>query len=62
MGVWRWRRNPLRRRTDLFEAWLALAAAESVVEVEQAVVWDAGVPVDDHHLPAYPEQRLARYL
>ncbi|RCH70381.1 hypothetical protein DT019_02520 [Streptomyces sp. SDr-06] len=25
-GVWRWRRNPLRRRTDLVEAWLALVA------------------------------------
>ena len=26
-GVWRWRRNPLRRATDLFEAWVALVAA-----------------------------------
>ncbi|MCP9998931.1 hypothetical protein LUX34_30580 [Streptomyces werraensis] len=25
-GLWRWRRNPLRRATDLAEAWLALAA------------------------------------
>ncbi|MFJ5533733.1 hypothetical protein [Streptomyces sp. NPDC093261] len=23
-GLWRWRRNPLRRTTDLVEAWLAL--------------------------------------
>jgi hypothetical protein len=23
-GLWRWRRNPLRRATDLVEAWLAL--------------------------------------
>ncbi|MFF4957135.1 Rv1733c family protein [Streptomyces sp. NPDC001222] len=26
VGLWRWRRNPLRRTTDLVEAWLALAA------------------------------------
>ncbi|MFE9836690.1 hypothetical protein ACFYP4_16395 [Streptomyces sp. NPDC005551] len=25
-GLWRWRRNPLRRTTDLIEAWLALTA------------------------------------
>jgi hypothetical protein len=25
-GLWRWRRNPLRRTTDLVEAWLALVA------------------------------------
>ena len=25
-GLWRWRRNPLRRTTDLAEAWLAFAA------------------------------------
>ncbi|MFJ5997862.1 hypothetical protein [Streptomyces sp. NPDC092370] len=25
-GLWRWRRNPLRRATDLAEAWVALAA------------------------------------
>ncbi|MFG2830351.1 hypothetical protein ACGFWI_23275 [Streptomyces sp. NPDC048434] len=26
-GIWRWRRNPLWRRTDRIEAWVALAAA-----------------------------------
>ncbi|OIJ68504.1 hypothetical protein [Streptomyces mangrovisoli] len=25
-GLWRWRRNPLRRTTDLVEAWVALVA------------------------------------
>ncbi|WP_282692325.1 hypothetical protein [Streptomyces sp. CC208A] len=25
-GLWRWRHNPLRRTTDLVEAWVALAA------------------------------------
>lgn len=27
IGLWRWRRNPLRRTTDLIEAWVALTAA-----------------------------------
>ncbi|MFF8968978.1 hypothetical protein [Streptomyces sp. NPDC014995] len=26
MRLWRWRRNPLRRRSDLVEAWIVLAA------------------------------------
>ncbi|MFD9792850.1 hypothetical protein ACFWXK_18070 [Streptomyces sp. NPDC059070] len=26
VGVWRWRKNPLRRRTDVVEAWVALVA------------------------------------
>ncbi|MEV6025652.1 hypothetical protein [Streptomyces sp. NPDC052036] len=26
VGLWRWRRNPLRRTSDLVEAWLALVA------------------------------------
>ncbi|MEU7581050.1 hypothetical protein AB0B50_26005 [Streptomyces sp. NPDC041068] len=31
VGLWRWRHNPLRRRTDLVEAWLALAALVLIV-------------------------------
>ncbi|MEV5974109.1 hypothetical protein [Streptomyces sp. NPDC051921] len=27
IGLWRWRHNPLRRTTDLAEAWVALTAA-----------------------------------
>ncbi|AEW93154.1 hypothetical protein SCATT_07830 [Streptantibioticus cattleyicolor NRRL 8057 = DSM 46488] len=30
-GMWRWRRNPLRRRSDLIEAWAGLATAVVVV-------------------------------
>ncbi|MEU4799121.1 hypothetical protein [Streptomyces sp. NPDC023327] len=30
-GLWRWRHNPLRRRTDLAEAWLALTALVLIV-------------------------------
>ncbi|MEU6992177.1 hypothetical protein ABZ953_16145 [Streptomyces sp. NPDC046465] len=31
VGLWRWRHNPLRRGTDLAEAWLALAALVLIV-------------------------------
>ncbi|WP_181807833.1 Rv1733c family protein [Streptomyces shenzhenensis] len=30
-GLWRWRRNPLRRATDLVEAWVALVALVLIV-------------------------------
>ncbi len=30
-GLWRWRRNPLRRKTDLLEAWVALTTALLIV-------------------------------
>ncbi|MEU6819625.1 hypothetical protein ABZ921_03275 [Streptomyces atriruber] len=36
VGLWRWRHNPLRRGTDLVEAWLALAALLLII---------VGVPV-----------------
>ncbi|MEU7066774.1 hypothetical protein [Streptomyces sp. NPDC046161] len=62
VGVWRWRRNPLRRRTDLFEAWLALAAAVCVLVVAPAVGWLAGARVDDTLQRAVHEQRQERYL
>ncbi|MFE1953454.1 MULTISPECIES: Rv1733c family protein [Streptomyces] len=31
VGLWRWRHNPLRRGTDLAEAWIALAALVLIV-------------------------------
>ncbi|UQW99904.1 hypothetical protein [Streptomyces sp. RerS4] len=62
MGVWRWRRNPLRRRTDLFEAWVAFAALVCVLLVAPAVGWAAGLRVDGTLQRAAQEQRHERYL
>ncbi|MGW0392723.1 Rv1733c family protein [Streptomyces sp. NPDC003042] len=62
MGVWRWRRNPLRRPTDLFEAWVAFAALACVLVVAPAVGWVAGLRVDDTLQRAALEQRHERYL
>ncbi|MGG8410562.1 Rv1733c family protein [Streptomyces sp. 12297] len=47
VGVWRWRRNPLRRRTDLVEAWVALAAVVCLFVAAPAVGWVTGSRVGD---------------
>lgn len=62
MGVWRWRRNPLRRPTDLFEAWVAFAALVCLVLVAPAIGWIAGVQVDGTLQRAALEQRQERHL
>jgi hypothetical protein len=41
-GVWRWRRNPLRRSTDLVEAWVALAAVLLIVLAVPLAGWCCG--------------------
>ncbi|MEV7086048.1 hypothetical protein AB0O07_09150 [Streptomyces sp. NPDC093085] len=45
-GLWRWRRNPLRRGTDLAEAWLALAALVLIAVAAPAIGWFCGRQVD----------------
>ncbi|MEU9086129.1 hypothetical protein [Streptomyces sp. NPDC048357] len=62
MGVWRWRRNPLRRQTDLFEAWVAFAALVCVLVVAPATGWAAGVRVDGTLQQAAQKQRQERHL
>lgn len=60
--LWRWRSNPLRRRSDVAEAWIGLAAAVAlavgvpVVGASTAVVLDGAV-----HQTAQ-EQQSARHL
>ncbi|MDJ0381208.1 hypothetical protein [Streptomyces sp. G-G2] len=62
MGVWRWRRNPLRRQTDLIEAWVAFAALVCVLVVVPAVGCTAGLRVDITLQRAAREQLQERYL
>nr|WSX53222.1 hypothetical protein OG409_32475 [Streptomyces sp. NBC_00974] len=62
LGVWRWRRNPLRRPTDLFEAWVAFAALVCVLLVAPALGWAAGLRVDGTLQRAAREQRQERHL
>ncbi|MFE5732055.1 hypothetical protein ACFQ7A_14270 [Streptomyces sp. NPDC056528] len=42
LGLRRWRRNPLRRTTDLVEAWVALAAAVLLCVAVPLAGWNAG--------------------
>ncbi|MFI8824711.1 hypothetical protein [Streptomyces sp. NPDC053431] len=41
-GLWRWRHNPLRRTTDLVEAWVALTAAVLLCLAVPLAGWAAG--------------------
>ncbi|WP_326648182.1 Rv1733c family protein [Streptomyces sp. NBC_01750] len=60
-GVWRWRHNPLRRTTDLFEAWVALVAALLLVTAAPAVGWAAGTLTDESLRAAVRIQRQQRH-
>ncbi|MGW6745482.1 Rv1733c family protein [Streptomyces sp. NPDC055025] len=46
LGLWRWRRNPLRRATDLIEGWVALAAVGLFALAAPLVGWLCGNAVD----------------
>nr|WSZ94556.1 hypothetical protein OH820_01880 [Streptomyces sp. NBC_00857] len=46
VGLWRWRRNPLRRGTDLIEAWIALAAVLLLALATPVAGWFCGRAVD----------------
>ncbi|MFF8960706.1 hypothetical protein [Streptomyces sp. NPDC014894] len=60
-GVWRWRHNPLRRPTDLIEAWTALAAALMLLLAAPAVGWFAGNATEDSLRQAARQQRMHRH-
>ena len=61
-GVWRWRHNPLRRRTDLAEAWAALAAALLIVLGATSVGLLAGGAANDALLGTVRIQHGQRQL
>ncbi|MEV6652522.1 hypothetical protein [Streptomyces sp. NPDC051219] len=47
VGLWRWRRNPLRRTTDLVEAWVSLVALVLIVLAAPATGWSTGARVEE---------------
>ncbi|NUK33437.1 hypothetical protein HRW23_07315 [Streptomyces lunaelactis] len=61
MGVWRWRHNPLRRATDLLEAWVALVAALLLITAAPAVGWISGAKTDDSLRQSVRIQRQQRH-
>ncbi|MEU9860059.1 hypothetical protein AB0D99_04230 [Streptomyces sp. NPDC047971] len=45
-GVWRWRHNPLRRTTDLVEAWVALISVVLLALAVPTAGWISAVRTD----------------
>jgi hypothetical protein len=60
-GLWRWRHNPLRRATDLAEAWVALAALLLMVVVAPVAGVLAGGAAGDALERSVHDQRESRY-
>ncbi|MFF3850208.1 hypothetical protein [Streptomyces sp. NPDC002328] len=60
-GIWRWRHNPLRRTTDLVEAWVALSALLLVLLVAPVVGAVVGAVAQGALQQAVRDQRESRH-
>jgi F0F1-type ATP synthase membrane subunit c/vacuolar-type H+-ATPase subunit K len=60
-GLWRWRHNPLRRATDLAEAWLALTALLLMLLAAPLLGVLVGSSAQDSLQRSAREQRLTRH-
>ncbi|WEO99054.1 hypothetical protein A6P39_036240 [Streptomyces sp. FXJ1.172] len=61
-GLWRWRRNPLRRATDLAEAWVALVALVLITVAAPLTGCLAGAVAQDALQRSVREQQHTRHL
>ncbi|MET9804437.1 hypothetical protein [Streptomyces sp. NPDC006368] len=61
-GLWRWRHNPLRRPTDLVEAWVAFAALVLMCLAAPAVGWFSGAAAHASLQQTVRIQREQRHL
>jgi hypothetical protein len=61
-GLWRWRRNPLRRATDLVEAWVALMALLLILVVAPVLGSLVGGMAQDVLQQSVRDQRHSRQL
>src|SRR4051812_44712683 len=61
VGLWRWRHNPLRRTTDLVEAWLALVALLFILVVAPLIGALVGAVAQDALQQSVRDQRQARH-
>ncbi|WP_330292937.1 Rv1733c family protein [Streptomyces sp. NBC_00576] len=61
-GLWRWRHNPLRRATDLAEAWVALTALLLILLAAPLIGVLVGGAAQDALQQAVRDQREARHL
>jgi hypothetical protein len=60
-GLWRWRHNPLRRATDLVEAWLALVVLLLVLVAAPLIGALVGAVAQDTLQRSVREQRTGRH-
>ncbi|MFE4698969.1 hypothetical protein ACFRIC_18065 [Streptomyces sp. NPDC056738] len=58
---WRWRRNPLRRRTDLAQAWVAVGLLLAVLVGIPAAMFLVGDASYRHHRESARHQAATRY-
>ncbi|MEV7686921.1 hypothetical protein ACFW1F_09450 [Streptomyces bungoensis] len=61
-GLWRWRRNPLRRATDLAEAWVTLVTLVLIAAAAPAIGALAGAAAEGSLQRAVREQQHSRHL
>ncbi|MFF9090117.1 hypothetical protein ACF1BE_27640 [Streptomyces sp. NPDC014991] len=61
-GLWRWRRNPLRRTTDLAEAWVALVALLLIAVAAPLTGCLVGAAAQDSLQRSARQQQHARHL
>jgi hypothetical protein len=61
-GLWRWRHNPLRRATDLAEAWVALVALVLIAVAAPVTGCLVGAAAQDSLQRSAREQQHARRL
>ncbi|MBV2352896.1 hypothetical protein KUM39_00740 [Streptomyces sp. J2-1] len=61
-GLWRWRSNPLRRATDLAEAWVTLVAVVLLAVASPLVGFAVGTSTHQALQRTVREQRHARHL
>ncbi|MGW0818387.1 Rv1733c family protein [Streptomyces viridiviolaceus] len=58
--LWRWRRNPLRRRTDLLQAWIGLGLLLAVLAAAPAAMFSVGDCAYRHYRDTAEQQARTR--
>ncbi|MER5603473.1 hypothetical protein [Streptomyces sp. NPDC002265] len=59
--LWRWRRNPLRRRTDVVEAWIALGLLLAVTAATPVAMFLVGDAAYRHHRQTARHEAAVRH-
>ncbi|MFI9830940.1 hypothetical protein ACIHIX_25040 [Streptomyces sp. NPDC051913] len=59
--LWRWRRNPLRRRTDLAQGWIAAALLVAVLATTPVAMFLVGDAAYRHYLETARHQAATRH-